>query len=108
MLPQPVMLVAPSLKAIEPVGEIPPFTVAVNVTLCPNTLGLAEEFRPVLVAPVIGVTLLEGPPAGPGPIPFVAFTMNVYGVPFVSPVTFMEVQGTLQEPVILPGVEVAA
>src|SRR5918912_1152678 len=36
---------------------------------------------------VAGVTLLEASEAGPVPTAFVAVTVNVYAVPFVSPVT---------------------
>ena len=36
---------------------------------------------------VAGVTLLDAAEAGPVPMAFVAVTVNVYAVPFVSPVT---------------------
>ncbi len=46
--------VVPSLKVTLPLGlpapGAPTLTVAVNVTACPNTDGLAEELRVVLVA----------------------------------------------------------
>ena len=38
---------------------------------------------------VAGVTLAEGDDAAPVPTAFVAVTVKVYGVPFVSPVTVM-------------------
>ena len=46
---------------------------------------------PVAVGPVnellLGVTLFDGAEAGPGPFALVATTVNVYEVPFASPVT---------------------
>jgi hypothetical protein len=52
-------VIAPSLNVTIPVGVPPPLlvTVAVNVTACPNVLGLAEEESPVAVAPTIYVNL---------------------------------------------------
>src|SRR5437867_4459692 len=51
--PQPVIELAPSLKFTVPLGVPAPgavaVTVAVNVTLCPNTAGFPDEVRAVLV-----------------------------------------------------------
>jgi hypothetical protein len=51
-----------------------------------------------------GVTDEDGAEAGPGPIAFVAVTVNVYGTPFVSPVTVHEVVALVQ--VTPPGLAV--
>ena len=51
---QPAMLTPPSWNVTVPVGTPEPGafaeTVAVNVTPCPDTEGLAEEVRAVVVA----------------------------------------------------------
>src|SRR5467141_159345 len=51
---QPAMLTPPSWKVTVPVGVPTPgglaVTVAVKVTLCPDTEGLADELSPVVVA----------------------------------------------------------
>ena|SRR5579884_1223411 len=51
--PQPVMVAPPSLKFAVPVGVPAPgrlaVTVAVKVTLCPKTDGLADELTVVVV-----------------------------------------------------------
>ena len=52
-----------------------------------------------------GVTLLEAADAGPVPIALVAFTVNVYAVPFVSPDTVTGLDAA--EPVNPPGLDVA-
>jgi hypothetical protein len=52
----------------------------------------------------LGVTLLEAADAGPVPIAFVAFTVKVYAMPFVSPVTVMGLDAPVA--VMLPGLEV--
>jgi hypothetical protein len=51
-----------------------------------------------------GVTDDDGAEAGPGPIAFVAVTVNVYAKPFVSPVTVHEVVALVQ--VAPPGLAV--
>ncbi len=54
---------------------------------------VADAFAPTALtavgAPgtVAGVTAAEAAEAGPGPFPFVARTVNVYGVPFARPLT---------------------
>jgi len=53
---------------------------------------------------VAGVTLFEALDAAPAPIAFVAVTVKVYAVPFVSPVTLMGEEMPL--PVPPAGVEV--
>jgi hypothetical protein len=47
-----------------------------------------------------GVTALDAADAGPFPIAFVAVTVNVYAVPFVSPVTRTLVAGGLPATVV--------
>jgi hypothetical protein len=61
---------------------------------------------PIVGAPgtVAGVTLLEAADAGPVPIALVAFTVKVYAVPFVSPVTVIGLDAPVA--VMLPGLEV--
>ena len=49
----------------------------------------------------LGVTAFDAADAGPVPTPFVAVTLNVYAVPFVNPVTVVEVAGGA--PVIVVG-----
>jgi hypothetical protein len=51
---------------------------------------------------VFGVTGFDAADPGPLPTPFVALTVNVYAVPFVSPVTVVVVAGG--EPVTVTGV----
>ena len=53
----------------------------------------------------IGTTLLEAAEAGPVPAALVAFTVNVYVVPLVRPVTTSGLPGP--EAVTPPGLEVA-
>jgi hypothetical protein len=53
----------------------------------------------------LGVTLLDDPLAGPLPCVLVALTVNVYAVPFVSPVTVMGDDDPV--PVKPPGLDVA-
>ena len=73
-------------------------------------LTVAEAFPPVAVTPVgapgtlgaLGITALDADESGPVPLGFVADTLNVYVVPFVSPVTVVEVAGGL--PVTVTGV----
>ena len=59
---------------------------AVNLTAA---LAFPAVAAPIAGAPgtVAGVTLLEAADAAPVPNPLVAVTVNVYGVPFVSPIT---------------------
>ena len=61
---------------------------------------------PIVGAPgtVAGVTLFEGLDAGPAPITLVAFTVKVYAVPLVKPVTVMGLDAPVA--VMLPGLEV--
>ena len=55
-----------------------------------------------------GVTLFDTADADPVPAAFIARTVNVYAVPFVSPDTTMDVHGAMQLAVRFPGDEVAA
>jgi hypothetical protein len=51
-----------------------------------------------------GVTLFDGDDSEPLPTAFVAWTVNVYGVPLVRPVTVIGL--AVPVAVLLPGVEV--
>lgn len=59
---------------------------------------------PGAVSDVAGEILLDAFDAGPVPSAFVAFTVKVYAVPLVSPVTVNGVDGPVA--VLLPGEEV--
>jgi hypothetical protein len=59
----------------------------------------------VVVTTAFGVTLFEGLELGPVPTLLVAFTVNVYAVPFFRPVTMHVVFAVLH--VLLPGFDVA-
>ncbi len=66
---------------------LPPFEVgAVQLSVACPLPAEAETFVGALGGP-IGVTAFEGVDAGPVPAPFVAVTVKVYEVPFMSPVT---------------------
>ena len=69
-------------------AEPPLLAGAVNVTVA---VALPAEAVPIVGAPgtVAGVTLFEAPDAGPVPTGFVAATVHVTAVPFVSPATVM-------------------
>ena len=54
----------------------------------------------------LGVTELDAADAEPVPEPFVAFTVKVYAVPFVSPVTVHDNGVAGQDVVMAPGLEV--
>ena len=53
-----------------------------------------------------GVTAVDAEEATELPIAFVATTVKVYAVPFVNPVTFMELELAPPVAVIPPGLEV--
>ena len=55
---------------------------------------------------VAGVTAGEAAEAAPAPLAFVAFTVNVYAVPFASPVTAHDVAGGVAAHVFDPGDDV--
>jgi hypothetical protein len=87
----------------------------VKVTACPELetavkVGVVPKFwvggwAKVTVGGGAGVTMFEAADSGLLPTPFVAWTVNVYAVPLVSPLT---VHGdAAQVPVMDPGVEVA-
>ena len=62
-----------------------------------------EEVTLVIVgAPVFGMTAVEALDIVEVPSPFVAVLLNVYVVPFVSPVTSQEVFGTVTVQVFGP------
>jgi hypothetical protein len=54
-----------------------------------------------------GITPFEAAEAAPVPAEFVAVTANVYVVPFVRPLTVIELQGAVHVPVMPPGEDVA-
>ena len=54
-----------------------------------------------------GVMLFEAFDAAPSPAAFVALTVNVTAAPLTSPFTVTVLQGALQVPVMLPGVDEA-
>jgi hypothetical protein len=62
---------------------------------------------PGAVAGAIGVTAFDAADGGPVPTLLLAVTVNVYGVPFASPVTLIDVQGAVQLAVMDPGDDVA-
>jgi hypothetical protein len=88
------------------ITEPPSLAGAVKVTIA---CALPRVAVPIVGAPgtVAGVTLFDAADAGPAPTALVAFTVNVYAVPFASPVTVMEVHGAVHDPVMAEGEEVA-
>jgi hypothetical protein len=71
---------------VNAVPEAPPeFALVTDVPAVPPSAELA------VAMPLVGVTAVEGADAGPVPIALAAVTVNVYGVPFVRPVTGTEV-----------------
>jgi len=96
---------APSLKLTVPVGEVP-VTVAVNVTLCANVLGLLSLARTTLLLAFVTVMELLGVDAGPAPAALFATTVNVY-VPAGSGSNVMLVHGALHEANAPPGLALA-
>jgi len=82
---------------VAPLGLTVPLTVAVVAVMEVALLVVA-------VGTEKGVTPLEGLEAGPVPIALVAFTVKVYAVPLVSPVTVMGLDAPVA--VMLPGLEV--
>jgi hypothetical protein len=81
---------------------LPPFDGAVQLTI-------AEALPALAVTPVgaagaladAGVTEFDAAERGPVPTAFVAETLNVYAVPFVSPVTLTLVAGGLPLTVVV-------
>ena len=80
-----------------------------NITLALALPAVAVPIvgAPGTVAATFGVTLFDAAEAALEPTALVAFTLNVYVVPLVSPATVIEVQGAVQVPVKPPGDEVA-
>ena len=72
----------------------------------------AEIFPAIAETPVgapglvAGVTALEAPEAAPSPTPLVATTVNVYGVPFVKPLTLQDLAAPFVSHDLPPGDEV--
>jgi len=86
---------------------LPPFDAgAVKLTVAAVFPAVAAPIvgAPGAVRGTIGVTLLEAADAGPVPAELVAVTVNVYAVPFVSPVTVSGLAAPVA--VMLPGLEV--
>ena len=97
-----VMPLGVEIAVYSRIGLPPLESGAVNATVaCPDPLVAI----PIAGAPgtVAGVTALDAVAAGPEPSAFIAFTVNVYALPFVSPVT---VNGERPFAVMLPGEEV--
>jgi hypothetical protein len=61
----------------------------VTTALVLDAIATSEVGAP---GPGPGVTELEGSDAGPAPAEFVAVTVNVYAVPFASPVTVQPIE----------------
>jgi hypothetical protein len=102
----PVMPLGEEVAVYDVIAEPPSLAGAVKVTIA---CALPRVAVPIVGAPgtVAGVTLFDAADAGPAPTALVAFTVNVYAVPFASPVTVMEVHGAVHDPVMAEGEEVA-
>ena len=83
---------------------LPPSEGAAQLTTAAALPAVAVTFvgAPGTVADEVGVTEFDAADAGPVPTALVADTLNVYAVPFVSPVTFAVVAGGF--PVTVVGV----
>jgi len=68
-----------------------------TVTCASPAVALTPIGGPGTVIGVTGVTLFDGADDGPVPAAFVAVTVKVYGVPFVSPVTVSGLDGPVAE-----------
>ena len=96
--------------AVKLVIGLPPLLAgAENVTLALPLPAVAVPIAgaPGTVANAFGVTGFEAADAAPVPIAFIADTLIVYAVPFVSPETVIEVHGAMHVPVDPPGAAVA-
>jgi hypothetical protein len=104
----PVALSAPGLHvAVYDVTAAPPsFDGGENAIVACAFPGVAVPMRGA-PGTVAGVTLFDAADAGPVPRALVAVTLNVYAVPFVRPITAIEVQGAAHVPVMPPGADVA-
>jgi hypothetical protein len=82
---------------------------AVNVTVALAFPAVAVPMvgGPGTVAATLGVTLFDAADAALLPITLTALTVNVYAVPFVRPVTLIDVHGAVQVPVFAPTTDVA-
>ena len=90
-------------------GEPPSDAGADQLTAaCPSPArAVTAVGAPGAVAALTGTTALEAAEAGPVPTAFVAVTVNVYEVPFVSPVTVAESVEPPTLAVAPPGLAVA-
>jgi hypothetical protein len=88
------------------IADPPSLTGAVNVTVAWT---LPRVAVPMVGAPgvVAGVTLLDAADGAPAPTALVAVTVKVYAVPFVRPLTVIDVHGAAHVPVMLAGDDVA-
>ncbi|HET7549055.1 MAG TPA: hypothetical protein VFJ86_14890 [Usitatibacter sp.] len=102
----PVMPEGEEVAVYEVIGAPPSLAGAVKVTVA---WALPAVAVPIVGAPgtVAGVTLFDAADAGPVPTAFVAVTVKVYAVPFVSPLTVMEAHGAAHDPVMPEGEEIA-
>jgi hypothetical protein len=95
-----------TVTAVWAVGPTNGVTVYLVIVLPPLLVGAvqltaAEALPPVAVTAVgalgadgaAGVTAFDGAESGPVPLPLVADTLKVYVVPFVNPVTVVDVAG---------------
>ena len=87
-----VAAAVPNRRLLAPVKLLPTRVTVVPPVVLP-VFGLTE----MMVGPPLtsGVTALLDEEAGPVPTPFVAFTLKVYAVPFVNPVTVQLVAGAV-------------
>jgi hypothetical protein len=112
-----VATVLPALKLTAPGTVVPAESLSVNDTVLGTTgwekvaVGATDVSAPIddaagvtldTVGGAFGVTAFEAADAAPVPVAFVADTVNVYVLPFVSPVTVVDVAGGL--PVTVTGV----
>jgi len=104
-----VIVSPPGLATIEyPVTGVPPFEVgAIHETVTAPLPATADaDTGAVGAVAAKGVTAVDGAEARPTPMAFVAVTAKVYEVPFVRPVTTIDVAVLDAFAVIEPGVDV--
>ncbi len=108
------MLVAPPQLVLNDFWSVKPVWLEVSTQLrvtlggLPAVLAVAVKLDGVAGLPLPGLTALDGADAGPVPTMLVAFTVNVYVVPFFSPFTVIGLGVAPNAvPVKPPGLEVA-
>lgn len=99
--------VVPELNAtVNPLVPVAEVALAVNVGVVPKFW--APGFAKVIVWLPLGVAEFDAADATLLPTEFVAFTVNVYAVPLVKPLTVaVHAAGPVQLPVAPPGFAVA-